>query len=94
MRPSAEATGKTIIGKKTCSEPMTTAASEYRSATGFFASPMLSSRQFRMPLGPLPRINCQPYVRTTTLTISGAMTIIVIACRRTGGLRTMTRATG
>src|ERR1700722_11908878 len=28
MRPSEEASGSTIIGKKTCSEPITTAASE------------------------------------------------------------------
>ena len=37
--PSAEASGSTIIGKKTCSEPMTTAVSEYSSATGVLAMP-------------------------------------------------------
>ena len=60
IRPSADATGNTIIGKKTCSEPITTAVSEYSSVTGFFAKPVLSSTQSRMPVGPFPRINCQP----------------------------------
>jgi hypothetical protein len=53
----------------------------------------VQQKSIQNPGWPVTQISYHPYVPTTTLATSGAMTITVIACRIIGVLRTITSAT-